>query len=75
MLLVFLILKFYCIYSKMFLLIESFLSSERLGVIEKYKPSSKGAISSGMRQNFILIHLIVFYFSCLPDDGLCKIPI
>ena len=28
-----------------------------------------------MRQNSVLIHLLCFYFNCIPDDILCKIAI
>ena len=58
-------IKFYFVYGKLFLLIESFLSSRRLWVFYKYKSSSESAISSGMRQNSFFFF---FYFNCVPND-------
>ena len=40
-------IKFYCVYSKMFLLIEPFISSRRLRVMSKYKSSSKSGAYPG----------------------------
>ena len=65
-------INFYCVYGKIFFLTDSYLSSGRLLVASKCKPSSKYAINSGMRQNYILIHLYFFYLICLPDYFLCK---
>ena len=68
-------IRFYCIYGKMFFLIESFLSSRRVeSWVVKCKPYCECVTNSGMHQIFILIHFF-FYFNCLPDNVLCKIAI
>ena len=65
-------IKFYCIYGKMFFLIELLISSRRLWVVLKYKSSCYCFINSEMRINSILIHLLFFYLNCFPDNVLCK---
>ena len=65
-------INFYCVYGKIFFLTDWYLSSGKLWFASKCKPSCKYAINSGMRQNYILIHLYFFYLSCLPDYFLFK---
>ena len=65
-------LSFVLFMVRCFFLIDSFLSSRRLWVAEKYRSCSRCTTDSEMRQNSILIHL---FFLLLPDDVQCKIPI
>ena len=64
--------KFYCVYGKMFFIIESLFNSKRGWDASKCKSSSKCASNSNTSELFVSPSFFFFYVNFVPDDVYCK---